>query len=233
MGNDPEEGKLIRDNFLSYSDILKNGNFKTQDYVNAVVYVSHKICGRSNTEAYYLTFPDRHAKLLARGATDKDISAYVSAFNRGELVQQMLNRAMIPSWLLNQDVYQEAVNTQLNLMRTAKSERVRFMAADSLMSHLGKPESNQQTGVNININTYTGLDDLTAKINELSLAQKQAIQQGASTKDIAAQVLVGKAEVQDAEVVEEEATEEFTGTNEVEGDDDTDETVEIARRLFR
>ena len=135
------QGKLIRDNFLSYSDILKNGNYKTQDYINAVIYVSYKITGRTNTEAYFLTFPDRHAKLRAKGTSDKDISAYVSAFNRGELVQQMLNRAMIPSWLLNQNVYQEAVNTQLELMRNAKSERVRFMAADSLMNHLGRPEN--------------------------------------------------------------------------------------------
>ncbi len=232
LGNDPEEGKLIRDNFLSFSDILKSGTYKTQDYINAVIYVSYKICGRTNQEAYYLTFPDRHAKLLAKGATSKDISAYVSAFNRGELVQQMLNRAMIPSWLLNQDVYQEAVNTQLELMRTAKSERVRFMAADSLMSHLGKPESNQQTGVNININSYSGLDDLSAKIQELSDAQQKAIEMGVSTKDIAAQVLVGKVKVDDAEVVEEASETEFTGTNEVNNSGADDSTAEIARRLF-
>lgn len=233
LGNDPEEGKLIRDNFLSFSDILKSGSYKTQDYINAVIYVSYKICGRSNTEAYYLTFPDRHAKLLAKGASSKDISAYVSAFNRGELVQQMLNRAMIPSWLLNQDVYQEAVNTQLELMRNAKSERVRFMAADSLMSHLGKPETNQQTGVNININSYSGIDDLAAKIQELSLLQQKAIENGVSTKEIAAQVLIGKAKVEDAEVIEEAPAEEFTSTNETEVDSGADDsTAEIARRLF-
>ncbi len=225
LGNDPEEGKLIRDNFLSFSNILKNGNYKTQDYVNAVIYTSYKITGRTNVEAYFLTFPDRHAKLLAKGASDKDISAYVAAFNRGELVQQMLSRAMIPSWLLNQDVYQEAVNTQLDLMRNARSERVRFMAADSLMSHLGKPE-NVQTGVNININSYTGLDDLTAKIQELSIAQKKAIQLGASTKDIASQVLVGK--VEEAEVVEETPN----SNSNKEASDDSDDTAQIARRLF-
>lgn len=230
LGNDPEEGKLIRDNFLSFSDILKNGNYKTQDYVNAVIYVSHKICGRTNAEAYNLTFPDRHAKLLAKGASAKDISAYVAAFNRGELVQQMLNRAMIPSWLLNQDIFQEAVNTQVDLMRTAKSERVRFMAADSLMSHLAKPAENVQTGVNINIGSYSGLDDLTAKIEELSLAQKKAIQSGTSTKEIAASRLCGKAEeIQDAEIVEEEVP--VTKSNVEEKSSETAD--EIARRLFR
>ncbi len=54
--------------------------------------------------------------------------------------------------------------------------------------------------VNININSYTGLDDLTAKIQELSLAQKKAIQLGVSTKDIASQVLVGK--IEDADIIE-------------------------------
>ena len=227
LGDDPEEGKLIRDNFLSFSDILKNGNFKTQDYINAVVYVSYKICGRTNQEAYFLTFPERHAKLLAKGATNKDISAYVAAFNRGELVQQMLQKAMIPSWLLNQDIFQEAINTQVELMRNAKSERVKFMAADSLMSHLAKPAENVQTGVNINIGSYTGLDDLSAKIQELSIAQKKAIQLGVSTKDIASSRLVGKTEeITDAEIVEDEVpesnVEEQSSAN----------TDEIARRLF-
>lgn len=219
LGDAPEEGKLIRDNFLSYSDILKSGSYKTQDYINAVIYVSYKVMGLTNIEAYYHTFPDRQLKLKAKGATTKEVSAYVAAFNRGELVQQMLNRAMIPSWLLNQDVFQEAVNTQLELMRTAKSERVRFMAADSLMSHLAKPEgTNTNPGVNININSYAGLDDLTSKIQELASLQKQAIDNGASTKDIAAQKLVG--DVIDAEVVEVEEEPE-------------NNAIQVARRLFR
>lgn len=225
LGNMPEEGKLIRDNFLSYADILKSGSYKTQDYLNAVIYASYKIMGLTNTEAYYKTFPDRQLKLKAKGATSKEVSAYVSAFNRGELVQQMLSRAMIPSWLLNQDVFQEAVNTQLDLMRTAKSERVRFLAADSLMNHLAAPDkSDMQTGVNININSYAGLDDLTAKITELATLQKQAIDAGVSTKDIAAQKLVGAEDIQDAEIVEVSEPEEKESSDE--------DPVQIARRLF-
>ncbi len=228
LGNAPEEGKLIRDNFLSFSDILKNGSYKTQDYINAVIYVSYKIMGLTNTEAYYHTFPDRQLKLKARGASSKDVSAYVAAFNRGELVQQMLNRAMIPSWLLNQDVFQEAVNTQLELMRNAKSERVRFMAADSLMSHLAKPEnSNIQTGVNININSYAGIDDLTAKIQELSLLQKKAIDNGVSTKDIAAQKLIN--DIPEAEVIEVIEPETTVSTKE---EINAEDPMQIARRLF-
>jgi len=92
-------------------------------------------------ELYNHNFLTSIFKSAKADTSDKDISAYVSAFNREELVQQMLNRVMIPSWLLNQNVYQEAVNTQLELMRNAKSERVRFMAADSLMNHLGRPEN--------------------------------------------------------------------------------------------
>ena len=201
LGNAPEEGKLIRDNFLSFSDILKNGSYKTQDYINAVIYVSYKIMGLTNTEAYYHTFPDRQLKLKARGASSKDVSAYVAAFNRGELVQQM---------------------------RNAKSERVRFMAADSLMSHLAKPEnSNIQTGVNININSYAGIDDLTAKIQELSLLQKKAIDNGVSTKDIAAQKLIN--DIPEAEIIEVIEPETTVSTKE---EINAEDPMQIARRLF-
>lgn len=123
--------------------------------------------------------------------------------------------------------FQEAVNTQLDLMRTAKSERVRFLAADSLMNHLAAPDkSNAQTGVNININSYAGLDDLTTKIQELATLQKQAIDAGASTKDIAAQKLVG--DIQDAEIVEEVSEPEIVTVKE----DSNESADEVARRLF-
>ena len=96
------------------------------------------------------------------------------------------------------------------------------------MSHLAKPEnSNIQTGVNININSYAGIDDLTAKIQELSLLQKKAIDNGVSTKDIAAQKLIN--DIPEAEVIEVIEPETTVSTKE---EINAEDPMQIARRLF-
>jgi hypothetical protein len=53
----------------------------------------------------------------------------------------IMKQSMIPSWVLNQDMYQSALNVQFDLMNTANSEKVRTDAANSLLTHLKAPEA--------------------------------------------------------------------------------------------
>jgi len=39
--------------------VSQQGKWKAEDYLNAVVFVSHKLTGLSNAEAYKRTFPER------------------------------------------------------------------------------------------------------------------------------------------------------------------------------
>ena len=66
---DPETARVIRENFISYTKVLGEGRFKTEDYLNAVKYVSFKLMGYTNQESYYRAFPRRYATLKARGVT--------------------------------------------------------------------------------------------------------------------------------------------------------------------
>lgn len=186
---DPVYAEHIKENFLSYTNVLQEGRYKLEDYLNAVSYVSFKLMGYTNREAYFRTFPDRYAQLVAKGKTDKDISSYVSAFHKGKLVNRIMEQSMVPSWILNQDAYQEAINKNVSLMRSAKSEKVQAMAADSLLRHLSKPEVNDAPLINIDMRQGSGLDELKAAISSLALKQKELIQSGMSTKDIAEQKL--------------------------------------------
>ena len=34
--NDPDAARIIRDNFISYTSVLQDGRFKTEDYLSAV-----------------------------------------------------------------------------------------------------------------------------------------------------------------------------------------------------
>ena len=107
---DPIMAEDIRNNFVSYSAIMKEGRFKVEEYLNAVTYVSYKIMGNTNEEAYAKTFPQRYAALIAKQTSKKDIASYVHAFNKGKLVNMILEQTLVPSWVLNQDIHQRAIN---------------------------------------------------------------------------------------------------------------------------
>ena len=188
---DPLFANSIKENFVTYTHVLQEGKYKMEDYLNAVAYVSFKLMGYTNQEAYFKTFPNRYANLLAQGKDEKTISSYVRAFHKGKLVNKIMEQSIIPSWVLNQDAYQEAINKNVQLMRTAKSEKVQALAADSLLRHLSKPEVNEGPLINIDMREGSGLDELKNAISSLAQKQKELIQSGVSTKDIVEQKIYG------------------------------------------
>lgn len=187
---DPEVAAVVRDNFISYTKVLQEGKFKTEDYLNAVTYCTFKMMGYSNGESYARTFPQRNADQLARGLDSKTISAYVAMYHKGKLVQAILEQAMIPFWLINQDARQRALNVQVDLMQNAQSEMVRTTAANSVLAHTDKPKDMAPL-VNINV-TDNGMDSLKNAMRELAQAQLGQVAHGVPVKQIAEQVLVGR-----------------------------------------
>ena len=187
---DPLIAEQIRDNFLSYASVLKEGKFKVEDYLNAVAYCSYKLMGDSNKDAYFKTFPQRYANLVAAGRTPKEISAYVSAYAKGQLVNKIMEQTLVPSWVLNQHMYQAALNTQFKLMTNEDvSPKVRSDAADSLLTHLAKPKEAGPL-INIDMGETSGMNELKDALARMAQQQQTLINAGVSTKEIAAQDIV-------------------------------------------
>lgn len=186
----PEAAENIRDNFITYVDVLQEGKYKLEDYLNAIKYVSFKLMNKTNRDAYRFTFPDRFKRMKESGNAEKDIDSVISAYNRNKLVNKIYEKTIIPSWILNQDAYQEAINTQVRLMRTASSERVQAMAADSILNHLKRPENITQAQLNINVGTGSFIDELQKNLINLAQSQKELIKSGVSTKEIAEQRII-------------------------------------------
>jgi hypothetical protein len=186
---EPEVAEAIRENFLSYTKVLQDGRFKAEDYLSAVKFVSFKLMGYSNQDAYFRAFPDRHAKLVADGREPQEIAAYVSMYSKGKLVNLILEQTLVPTWVLNQDVYQRAINVLATEMTTARSEMVRVTAANSILQHLKKPEAAGPL-INIDQRENSGVTELTGVLKQLAQQQLQLIQEGVPTKDIAAQRII-------------------------------------------
>ena len=199
----PDAAENIRENFITYVDVLSEGKYKIEDYLNAIKYVSFKLMGKTNRDSYRFTFPQRFRRMKESEMPDKDIDSIISAYNRNKLVNKIYEKTIIPSWILNQDAYQEAINTQVKLMRTSSSDRVRAMAADSILNHLKRPENLGQAQLNINVNTGSVLDDLQKNMLELVKTQRDMIKAGVSAKEIAEQRIVIDVDAEDVGTVAE------------------------------
>jgi hypothetical protein len=186
---DPHCLDFLRDNILGYTKVMKEGKFKIIQYLNAVHYVSHKLMGASNRDAYLKTFPDKYQRFLSTGVSEKDISSYASAYNKSKLVNLIFEQTLIPTYILNAPLYQEALNVQAELMLNAKSEMVRSQAASSILSELRMPET-QKVELDIGVKQDSTLERLRESTLELVEAQKRHLKaQTLTVKELGAKPL--------------------------------------------
>lgn len=183
--NEPELYESYRDNLVSYTSVMADGKFKISSYIEAVKYVSHKLMGCTNIDAYTKTFPAKYARFIAQGVSAKDIASYVTAYNKNKLVNLIFEQTLIPSYVLNQDLYQKALNVQADLMMNAKSEKVRCDSANSLLTHLKMPET-QKVELEIGVKEDSTIAALRATTMELAKQQRLMVESGAmNAQDIA------------------------------------------------
>jgi len=201
--SDPGIRDNYRDNLLSYTNVMQDGKYKIQSYIDAVRYVSHKLMGSSNVEAYTKTFPIRYQRVVTENkhlepeAIGKILSSYVAAYNKTKLVVKVFEQTLVPSHILNADLYQKALNRQAYLMIHATSEKVQSDSANSLLTHLKMPEVNK-IELDIGLKQDKSLDMLRAATVELAKQQRNAIVAGDKTAhDIAQSEIVVEAEFEE------------------------------------
>jgi len=188
---DPQLRENFRDNLLSYTSVMNDGRYKLTSYVSAVRYVSHKLLGSSNIEAYCKTFPDRYNRMVSEGMDNRQISSFSSAYNKTELVNKIYSQTLVPTHVLNADLYQKAINVQAALMIDDEvSPKVRSDAANSLLTHLKMPETSK-IELDVNVKQDSAIDELRASTLELVKQQRLMLEAGAmDTKEVAESKLI-------------------------------------------
>lgn len=183
--SDPDMFEAYRDNLVSYTSVMQDGKFTVAQYISAVKYVSHKLMGDSNIDAFTKTFPDKYNRYVQTGVSGKDIASYVTAYNKTKLVNLIFAQTIIPSHVINQDLYQKALNVQADLMLTANSEKVRTDAANSLLTHLKMPET-KKVELDVSMKEDSSIAQLRQATQELVRQQKLAMESGSmNAKDMA------------------------------------------------
>lgn len=187
---DPMVAEEFERNFVSYSKVLLEGKFKTTDYMNAIAYVTYKLLGNSNQDAYKLAFPDRHRDMVAKGYDAKKISSFVSNYHKGQLVSAILQQTIVPAFVLHQSKFHDAINTQHAIaMDDTALNKDRVAAADSLIKALTPPQA-KEVNINLGVQESSGMKELHALLTDTARKQKEFIEQGGDVKSIAEQGLI-------------------------------------------
>ena len=195
--NDPLAREAVAENLIGFTSVISQGKFKLESYLYAVKYVTYKAMGDSNILAYRKTFPQRVQDLIDKGVPDKDINSMVSAYNKSKLVSLIFQAMAIPTHILNQDMFQEALNVQRQLMLDPTVKPlVRCQAAKALMDTLKPPEVKQME-LAVSVKETDTVTELRKATTELAKAQLEALRKGGDLESI-----INAQIVQDAEYEE-------------------------------
>lgn len=170
----------LKDNFLGYASVLREGRFSISSYINAVKYISYKMMGDSNIAAYTKVFPERFQRMTDMGAEPKYITGIVAVYNKNVLVNKIFEQTIIPSHVLNADTYQNAVNHLAHLMIHSTSEKVQSDSAAKLVDVLRPPEVTK-VELDIGLKTDKSIEELHNTMLELAAMQKRGIELGVQT----------------------------------------------------
>lgn len=166
LSDDPMLCEQFKENFLTYISVLNTGKYKMEDYINAVKYVSLKLLGYNNTKAYAIVFPDRYEKLRKN---NQQVESFASMYNKNKLVIQIYEQTMVPTYVLNAPLHQEALNTLVDMIRSDDIRGMAKVKACEAILNYTKPPEVVQGKIDINIdksNTISELRDVTEKLAE-------------------------------------------------------------------
>ena len=172
-----------RDNLVGHTSILRGGSYTLKDYAKACRFVTFLLLGETQRNAYIRTFPDRYKGFKDKGLTDKQISARTSMYAKGKMIVQIREQAEMPLWLANVDNMQRAINKQVYLLDNAESERVQCDAANSVMTHLKRPEGLK---IDMDVTEKSGsvISEVLGAAERIIAAQQKQLASGMTAKQL-------------------------------------------------
>ena len=192
--SDKDEFERFKENFISYTIVLQEGKYTTQQYIDAIKYVSFKNMGYTNVDAFRRTFPEKIKRYKAEGKSDAEVHNFVSGFNRSKLVTAVIERTVIPLHVLNQEYAQKAITRLVRVMAESNNDLAVVKAADSLLNHL-KPPVETKVTLDIGVQETSAIQDLKEETKRLASLQKEMIDNGTFTaRQVAEMRVVGEAQ---------------------------------------
>lgn len=174
--NDPDMIENFMETFISYTHVLQNSRFQMDNYINAVKYVSYKLMGLTNFDAYTKTFPDRYRNHLAKGTSIDVLHTYVHAYNKTPLVSQISEQTLIAPSILYQAEFHQALMVQVEIMNDQNvSPKTRSDAAAHVMN-ITQPPAVKKLQLDVGITDKTGtMGAFMDKLDDYAQNAREAI----------------------------------------------------------
>lgn len=188
MINDEELQEQFKQNLVDFSSVLSSTRTTFQDYINAVKFVSYMLMDNSAVKSYMLAFPDRVKRLEAKYTTGSyhQITIRAQSYKQQKIVRKVLEQTLVPAYVYNTSLFQEAINTQASIMRDPKiSSRDRVAAAESVLKYTQIPEKYMANSAEVSEQGMSVIEKLAESIKALTNAQKDSIVTGNTAKTIA------------------------------------------------
>lgn len=181
---DSDVAEQFKENFITYLNVLSKGKYKMDDYISAVKYISYKLLGYSNIKAYAATFPDRYQRLKDEG--QQQIEAFVSMYARGKLVNQIFEQTLVPTYVLNAPLHQEALNELAMMIKDPDvTGMAKVKACEAILQHTKQPEV-VKGELTIGIEQSDTINDLREITENLADTYKEMLEKkGMRLKDVA------------------------------------------------
>lgn len=177
--DEPDTREFFRQNLMNYNTVLQEGKYTVTAYVSAVMYVSYKMMGYSNKDAFARTFPEKMDRYRKERKSQGEIDNFVSGYNRTKMVVALTTKARVPAYILNMDIHQEAINKLADVMRHGKNEMAVVKAASDLMNYLTPPED---TAIKVDVGIeHSFLSNVKDAVKDLVAQQRAAIASGSTT----------------------------------------------------
>jgi hypothetical protein len=197
IADDKEVGEAFKQNFISYMHILSSkNNWTLGNYISAVKYISYKLLGHTDEEAYKHTFPKKYKEFIDRKVPKYQISRYIASYKHNKLVMQIFEQTIIPSYILNAPLHQEALNVLAEIMKNPKASFIaKVRAAEVILNDTRLPETHkiqlQVTGEEVD-----AIKELRKATEDLAKTQLKALKMGTPLAEIAEQnIIEGEIEV--------------------------------------
>lgn len=177
--NDPDIAKEIKENFLSYTNVLNDcdANVNIWDYVNAVKFISYKIMGYSIEESWKKVFPKKAEECLQKGKKEF-INRYANGYNKSKIVNKIYAQTMIPSYVLNAPMYQRALNVLYGMLDDPGVKGMaKVKACETILNYTKPPEVNKAE-VQVTIKQSDAISELRELAENFAKSMQDSIMEG-------------------------------------------------------
>lgn len=175
---DSEIAEQFKENFVSYINVLRGGKYSMDDYINAIKYISFKLLGYTNKDAYISTFPDRYARLVKN---NQNVDCFVQAYNKGKIVNQIYEQTMVPTYILNAPLHQEALSELAKMIRDPGVRGMTKVKACEAILNYTKPPEVAKAEIKIGVEQQETISELREVTEGLAAVLQQSIKEGAQS----------------------------------------------------